>query len=273
MDAETLRDLYETQRLTTRQIGERAGVSYMTVQRWLRKHGIAARHAGRGLANRGLPQPTADELRRLVHEEHIPYAEIARRYGATERAVHYWLDSFGIPRSDIWITRRRGYVPPLPSADELRRLYLDEGVSLEEIGLMYGVSEPPIRRLTKKLGIEVKPSGFDGGKRYVCDDGHVVRSIYEKRVDDWLTELGIAHEYEPCLPLDCRYRADFLANGWYIEIWGVIGSDQYAVRHAYKLEIYQRHDAPLIELIPHDFGGQANGRWLRKLAPVITQSH
>jgi hypothetical protein len=124
---------------------------------------------------------------------------------------------------------------------------------------MYGVTDKVISRLFGEYGIQPNPNGWDGGKRHACQDGHLVRSTYEQRVDDWLYRHGIEHVYEPTLPYDRRCRSDFLANGWYIEIWGVKGNAAYY------------HDIPLIELRYNHFSVPHREKWIHILtAHLIT---
>ena len=267
---EHLRSLYLDQRKSTNEIAALFGVSNTSAKRWLKRYDIPRRPGGNTLANRGLRQPTAEELRHLVHVEHRPYAEVAAMFGATECAVHDWLDKHGIPRASIWMTRRRGFVPVLPTESELRQLYEIEGVSLKEIGAMHGVSEQPIANLCAEYGIEIRHHGFKGEHRVICKDGHQVRSSFERRVDDWLSDRGIEHAYEPRIPVDRRYAADFLANGWYIEIWGVDGVKSYREKRAKKLALYEAHGVPLIDLPTESFRHGATPSWEERLQQVLT---
>lgn len=261
-----LRRLYEQNGLTTRQLGARYGVSHITAQRWLRAAGIAVRPAGRGLHHQGRPTPTADELRRLVHEVHWGYRQIGAHYGVTAPAVAQWLKKYGIPRPTHGETRRKGQ--PLPTIQELRALY-DAGLSLEAVGQRYGVSREPIRQLCRAAGIELRPDGWDGGKRLVGSDGHRVRSVYELRVCEWMTAHGVAHRYEPPLPPKPTLRADFLANGWYIEIWGVTRSASYHERKERKQALYHAHGLPLLELGVDHFHARRADLLERKLRRLL----
>lgn len=263
-----LRRLYETERLTTYQVAEHFGASRPVVCRWLRKLGIPLRPGGRGLANRGSEPPTADELRVMVHTEHLTYAAIAERYGVHERAIHGWLDRAGIPRGEYRMTRYKGKPPRLPNATTLRRLY-ESGEGLEQIGHRYGVRWQLIHSLCKKFGIARRHDGFQNGRRWTCDDGHLVRSSFEQRVDNWLYAHGVEHTVDPRLPFNRRYCADFYANGMYVEVWCVKGSAQYDERKQRKCAEYAKHGARLIELNPYDFLPRAKNLWQRKLSVLL----
>src|SRR6266567_1161901 len=210
-DFNTLQHLYETERLTTRQIGSQFGVSKTQVLRWLKSYNISPRDAHNGLLNRGITEPTKAELEHLVQIEHKGYREIAKIYGVDYTAIPYWLKKHQIELPTVWGTRRKGAQIIYPTQDELHQMYIVQGMTLAQIAAIYMVSQSPIADLCKKFGIPIRPDGFNGGIRFTCDDGHLVRSTYEQKVDNWLHEHGIAHEYEPILPFDRRYHADFLA--------------------------------------------------------------
>ncbi|MGH2478516.1 MAG: hypothetical protein ACRDHW_02525, partial [Ktedonobacteraceae bacterium] len=92
---------------------------------------------------------------------------------------------------------------------------------------------------------------------------------YEQRIDDWLHEHGIPHRYEPRLPFDNRSKADFFANGWYIEIWGVAQNKIYTERRKRKIRGYNLHHLPLIEIDLHHFDSKRNFLWIRRLKKVL----
>lgn len=259
-----LQELYYGQELTSRAIGKRYGVSHGSVLRWLRVAGFERRAIGRGLANRGIVEPTRDELIDMIHVQHLGYAGVAAIYGVDQSAVQHWLVRHDIPRPYCVVTRRKGEWV-MPTKEELTALY-EQGKSTEEIGSMFGVTGRPISRLCREYGIPLRESGWEWSKRHSCLDGHLVRSTYEKRVDDWLYQNGIEHSYEVPLPFDTRWHCDFLANGKYIEIWGVRDSAKYAERRVRKVALYRAHNFPLIELSHNQFTTRGNGRWMRVLA-------
>lgn len=251
--------------MTTREIGPMFGVDRVTIGRWLTAHGIPKRPSGRGLANRGVEPPTADELDRLLNVEHVGYRGVAERYGVDPSAVMLWCRQMGVRRPSIWETRRAGQEPQWPSDPELVSRY-QRGDRVEEMADEIGVSRPLVIARLRSLGVEIRRDGWDGGKRFAGADGHLVRSTYERRACDWLSEHGIPHSIEPSLPWDRRGRADFLANGWYIEIWGVQDSPAYTTRRARKRDGYRAHGLPLVEINHFDFSSQKRGRWRRLLA-------
>lgn len=246
-DASELERLYLVEYLTTRQIAAQLGVVPTAVKQWLKKYDITRRPAHKGMTSRGITPPTREELYHFIHVEHLGYRQIAAKYGIHFGSIAYWLKKYNIEPPTVWDTRTKGNRPTPPDREELSALY-ESGLSLTDIGDLFGLSQQTITRLCRKYGIERRPDGWDGGKRFLCQDGHMVRSTYEQRVDDWLFMHEIEHTYEPPLPCDRRYKADFLANGYYIEIWGVTQNSQYKERMQKKRTLYRQHSYPLIEI-------------------------
>lgn len=267
-DFDTLKHIYEVDRLTVRQIAAKYGVTKTAAQMWFHRYGIPLREAHNGMVNRGLREPTREELVQLIHVEHLGYREVASMFGVTTIAISRRLKQFNIPRPTHWDTRYKGNRPVLPTQEELTALY-ESGISLQDIGEQFNVSEIVIRKLCKEYAITVKRNGWNGGKRFECKDGHQVRSTYEQRIDDWLFEHSIPHVYEPALPCDKRYHADFSANGWYIEIWGVTDNARYTERRKHKTQLYHQHGLPLIELGKDFFSSRGQVRLKRRLAKLL----
>lgn len=81
----------------------------------------------------------------------------------------------------------------------------------------------------------------------ICDDGHMVKSPYEKIIDNWLFAEGIKHAYEAKLDIDETHdiTPDFYIpeyNGTqniYIEFWGYGDSNvKYQRIKEYKMKLY-----------------------------------
>ena len=96
---------------------------------------------------------------------------------------------------------------------------------------------------------------------YECEDGHIVKSISEQVIDDWLCEQGIFHAYEA--PLDIGeekpLKPDFCLKNYlgkgqdvYIEYFGLKGQPKYDEHTAYKMKYYKQKKITLICLYPKD---------------------
>ena len=82
---------------------------------------------------------------------------------------------------------------------------------------------------------------------FVCDDGHLVKSPYEKIIDNWLYQEGIHHAYERKIDVDKDkdITPDFYIPEYkgkkdiYIEFWGYDESNKkYQQQKEYKMAIY-----------------------------------
>lgn len=263
-----LRRLYVDERLSSVAIAEQCQVEKITVLRWLRAAGIERRPAGTGLAARGLARPTAEDLQRMLHEEHLGLVGVATRYGVDYTAVGHWCDDYGIPRPTIWQTRRGGKPASEPTEQELCDR-IAAGESLRSIERDFDVTRIVLRNRCREYGIDVRRDGWDGGHRLTTADGHRVRSTYELRVDDWLHAHGLAHELEPRYPFDQRYRADFLVQGTFIEVWGVTNNPRYKQRRQWKVEQCARHGLPLIQIGHWQFA--KDRRWWKPLENLAAE--
>lgn len=92
---------------------------------------------------------------------------------------------------------------------------------------------------------------------YICEDGHRVRSLSEKTIDDWLFRNKIIHRYEPVVPIPEGIIPDFEVStkdggSVYIEFWGMVDDPIYRERMNKKIEIYFQRLLPLIELRQED---------------------
>jgi len=89
--------------------------------------------------------------------------------------------------------------------------------------------------------------------KFICEDGHRVRSLPEQTIDNWLSKHRIYHAYEPVVPIPEKIIPDFMVtadNGSnvYIEYWGYEDDPVYKERLHRKCRIYADRHLPLIEL-------------------------
>jgi transposase len=255
---DALVELYLNQQLTTREIGKRINASQGTVQNWLRFYGIPLRGPG----GRCTTKPARADLERLIHDEHRSYKEIGGRYGLDASAIYHWVKRYGIKPPTRSDTVTKGHSSSVTPA-ALRALYTEQELTTAEIANKFSVSPGIIQSRLRAFGIPTRPEGFGG--LTLCSDGHKVRSSYERRVCEWLTEHGIEHEYEPRLSFDRRSKADFLARGCYIEVWGVYGNEKYKERKARKVAGYKASGLPLLQISYFMFFAQKRGAWTRRL--------
>jgi len=82
------------------------------------------------------------ELRRLYEQQQLAPAEIAERSGVSGRIVRAWLRRLGIPLRPQ--PERRGR--RLPTAAELRRRYIADGLTITQLAARYGVGTSTVRQ-------------------------------------------------------------------------------------------------------------------------------
>ena len=100
-------------------------------------------------------------------------------------------------------------------------------------------------------------------KKIISEDGHIVKSDEEARIDDYLYNHKIQHKYEKeYLPNNPKYEKSIYPD-WklpnyenlgdvYIEYWGVENNPVYDKQKEYKMEIYKEDKLTLISLYPND---------------------
>ena len=114
--------------------------------------------------------PSEVMLKYLYEGEGLSDVEIGNRFNVTGMTVCRWRRAAGIETiPDIERRRIRGGCPHLDlNETTLRRLYVDEGLGMDEIGRRYGCSKVPIQGLIRKFGIPVTAKGW--GKKGLPDE-------------------------------------------------------------------------------------------------------
>ena len=91
--------------------------------------------------------------------------------------------------------------------------------------------------------------------KFLCSDGHWVRSKAELLIDNWLytRKPPIAHAYERRLPVEEEAYADFYipVGDCYIEYWG-LETPEYTDRQKRKLALFERYKFRVISLRERD---------------------
>lgn len=111
-------------------------------------------------------------------------------------------------------------------------------------------------KITNCSSIELLDESYEG--KYVCKDGHIVKSKSERDIDNFLFEAGIAHAYEKKLSYGVNenevlhpdfYLLDYLGKGKhvYIEHWGYEDNNiQYTQTKKFKMPLYKKLGITLI---------------------------
>ena len=97
--------------------------------------------------------PSAEELRRMYHEEKMSLSQIGEVFGKGKSAVLAQMKAHGIPR------REPGIAPECPDCAHLRELYVTRGMSLAEVGAAIGKTSSAVSEYLRRCGIETRPVG------------------------------------------------------------------------------------------------------------------
>jgi hypothetical protein len=94
-------------------------------------------------------------------------------------------------------------------------------------------------------------------RAFHCSDGHIVRSLSEQSIDEWLSAHQVYHEYERLanipenlVPDSTIYTAD--RHPVSIEFWGLMDDLVYQQRRLSKCRVCDHHRCKLIELYQDD---------------------
>lgn len=109
-----------------------------------------------------------------------------------------------------------------------------------------------------RAGLLVDGERRSRGVTVVAKDGHLCRSMFEKQIDDFFHDSGIAHEPEPHYPFDPEmnttgYRADWkLSDGTFVEALGFTKNSDYMAKVQRKLALAGRHQISVITVTETD---------------------
>ena len=156
-----IRHLYTCQRLSARRIAALLGLDRRRVVDWLRNAGVDVRPRGAGRRRPGRRADEPANLRSLLVALYVQQRRPARQVGAllgmAERTVRDRLREYGIARRTRGRCNRedRRALPP----DLLRDLYVQAGLSADEVGRRIGVSRAVVLRSAHDLGLPVRVGG------------------------------------------------------------------------------------------------------------------
>ena len=101
-------------------------------------------------------------------------------------------------------------------------------------------------------------------RRYITEDGHIVKSRNEQKIDNMLYHAQIAHAYEKRVDeiteksIYCDWYIPVIGDkGVYIELWGDLKGkykhDKYELNKENKKALYEKHNHKLVEFESLDF--------------------
>jgi DNA-binding CsgD family transcriptional regulator len=175
-----LAHLYLCEELSTYAIGLITGMNRQRVTRRLHHAGIPLRPRGAGRPRPEQRQGDPPELDRVLEElylqRRLTTQQIAVILAMPERTVRARLRRYGI-RSRTrgnWNREHRRTIP----ADVLRGLYIDDGLTADEVARRLGTSRKTVLRNAHDLGLPVRPGGaYEPGSREI----ELINALYADR--------------------------------------------------------------------------------------------
>jgi DNA-binding CsgD family transcriptional regulator len=175
--------LYNEEGLTTRQIGGLLGFASSALYWHKRRGNVVLDYRG---VRENRRKKTFDEnlLRDLYVEQQLTTTEIARRLATTRAVVVRELDRYGMRRPG----QRNGRIlcgsrRVLINDEELRRLYVHDGLSLNRIAEMLGTTAQTVRNAMIRFGIGRRGDG--GERKYQWMPGMKVGDEITIQVEAW----------------------------------------------------------------------------------------
>lgn len=111
-------------------------------------------------------------------------------------------------------------------------------------------------KITECSSVELLDENYEG--RFVCKDGHIVKSKSEREIDNYLFEKGISHAYEKSLPYGKTEKEvlhpDFFLPHYlgrdkhvWLEHWGYNDNNRdYTKTKKFKMDIYEKLGITLV---------------------------
>ena|SRR5579859_327657 len=126
-----------------------------------------------GRGGRRIEDIAAADLVRLYCDEGLSLGEVARRLGWSPSAIYSRLIALGIARRTAW-----AHNAVEADTSEMRRLYLDEGLSLSAIAARNGCALTTIWRRLQAAGVACREGGSEPKYAWTDFSGDVVEKAY-----------------------------------------------------------------------------------------------
>lgn len=187
-------------------------------------------------------------------------------------------------RAHVQVKLERRFAPPLPrqKLETIPDLRFNEQGYLANFSVPIEVISNIIDLATGRKGAPGEPAGKEEKDfrrkfppKFLCSDGHWVRSKAELLIDNWLytRKPPIAHAYERRLPVSEEAYCDFYIPicDCYIEYWG-LDTLEYSARQRRKLELFEKYAFNVIQLVDRDIE-ELDDRLPEKLLRVLPKGY
>lgn len=151
--------MYSLDRLSVRQIAWQLHLQRPLVSAVLHDAGLEVPERGRGRARPArrarLPEELPDMLRELYVEQRLTARAVGERLGVSESTVRARLVELGVPRRTKGGFDRFDRLDPDP--DLVRELYVEQGMTSDEVGAAVGRNRVSVLRTAHSHGLPVRP--------------------------------------------------------------------------------------------------------------------
>lgn len=172
-DPAQLRELYVTQRLTTREVGAELGMSHNRVIRELELAGIPRRSRHERRPREARAEVTKEAAEELYMRRGLTVRELAETFGVSDEYLRKRLREFGISKRPgsfrPKLARRRADL----MADAVE-LYAPAGATMRDVADELGISTTIVRELLHEAGVTVRPPG----RHPIGTERRVLRDLY-----------------------------------------------------------------------------------------------
>lgn len=140
-------------------------------------------------------RPDSEELHRLYVEDRMTTVQIGEMLNVTKTTISNWLHLYGIDvrtGSDKYPVKPRPKHKNRPTDEELRRLYIEESMSIPQLSAMFGCSISSAHRWLESANIERRSAAetrLKGIRRLTPDE------LYQMYVVDMMDTVEIAKEH------------------------------------------------------------------------------
>ncbi|MDA0946834.1 MAG: hypothetical protein O2791_07225 [Bacteroidetes bacterium] len=255
---------------------EKVEDEWRPTERGLASGGQMVEHPKYGPTLRWKPSTSLQALERIANDGLLTATKIGEHFKVSGQKVNKILAELGWVEQDVqgWIVTALGKAKGGQNLEATNgKIYAKWNEHVLQDPGMLGWLQPAKTSHDEHGDAEHEPN-VDGGlasareqlnKRYppkiIAQDGHRVRSLGEKTIDDWLYMNKIVHAYErPFVTAHGDLVPDFYipagvspgSHAVYIEYWGMEGNAEYDARKKEKLAIYEANNmaGQLIELNP-----------------------
>jgi len=133
------------------------------------------------------PRPSRDTLERMYLEERMSICKISEKIGVVPRTIINWLSLYEIPVRTVSEAKLKGIVKP--SKEELKIMYLEDGLNACEISVKLGVADVSIGNWLREYGIQVRTNSESQLKEAVKPTIEELKIMY---LEEWLSSYKIS---------------------------------------------------------------------------------